>query len=111
MDPRSDPAATFILDLVSEACGVSCRAMCGAAFGTREVSSARHLAMYLMNVMLGWKMGAVGLVFRRTRPAVRYGCACVEDRRDDPEFDALVSSLEEKIQQELAGDHHVEPTA
>lgn len=111
MDPRSDAAAAFILDLVSDACGVSRAAMLGAAYGTREVSAARHLAMYLMNVMLGWKMEAVGLVFRRGRLTVRYACACVEDRRDAPEFEALVSSLEEKIKGELEGGHHVEPAA
>jgi hypothetical protein len=58
------------------------------------VAAARQLAMYLVHVALGVNFTRVGRLFGRDRSTVAHACQCVEDRRDDPAFDALVDTLE-----------------
>lgn len=64
--------------------------------GARE-ALARHAAMYLAHVSLGWSYGEVAGLFRRHRTSVRYACARVEDRRDDPRFDVVIARLERRF--------------
>ncbi|HWU16043.1 MAG TPA: helix-turn-helix domain-containing protein [Devosia sp.] len=65
---------------------------------------ARQLAMYLAHVMLGRSLSEVGHAFGRDRTTVSYACALIEDLREDPDFDAFVTRLEQKID-----DQHVLP--
>ncbi len=62
---------------------------------------ARHVAMYLANVLFGWSYSRIALVFERHRTSVLYACARVEDRRDDRRFDARLIRLEIVIQSAL----------
>jgi chromosomal replication initiation ATPase DnaA len=62
--------------------------------GSRRVARARQAAMYLAHVAMGVPVAAVGRAFRRDRTTVSYACHRVEDRRDDPGFDAALSDLE-----------------
>lgn len=59
-----------------------------------DIAGARQLAMYLLNVSAGQNMVEIGDLFGRDRTTVSHACGRVEDRRDCPEFDAIVTRLE-----------------
>ena len=55
---------------------------------------ARQSAMYLSHVAFGIDFGTIGAAFGRDRTTAAYACRLVEERRDDPAVDAVLSSLE-----------------
>lgn len=59
-----------------------------------RVSLARQVAMYLAHVGLEMSLSRVGQAFGRDRTTAAYACHKVEDRRDDPRFDATLDELE-----------------
>ncbi|TCT04157.1 DnaA-like protein [Tepidamorphus gemmatus] len=61
--------------------------------GARE-TLARHVAMYLLNVVHARPYREIGERFGRHRTSVLYACARIEDRRDDPAFDRKLLRLE-----------------
>lgn len=61
--------------------------------GARE-TLARHVAMYLLNVVHARPYREIGERFGRHRTSVLYACARIEDRRDDPAFDRKLRRLE-----------------
>ncbi|MEP1206705.1 MAG: helix-turn-helix domain-containing protein [Rhizobiaceae bacterium] len=61
---------------------------------TAEVALARQIAMYLCHTTFSLLLTEIGLHFRRDRTTVSYACATIEDRRDEAEFDAMISQLE-----------------
>lgn len=65
--------------------------------GERHVSQARQLVMYLAHVELGLPLEHVGHRYHRHKSTAAYACRVTENRRDDPEFDELVSELETLI--------------
>jgi len=58
------------------------------------VALARQTAMYLARVVHGLSFRAVARGFGRDPRTVVHACRRVEDRRDDPGFDAFVTRLE-----------------
>ena len=58
------------------------------------VAFARQSAMYLSHVAFSVSLSEVGRAFGRDRTTAAYACQTVEDRRDDPAVDAVLSSLE-----------------
>lgn len=62
---------------------------------SKDVAFARQVAMYLCHVAFGMSLGRVALAFGRDRTTVAHGCQRIEDRRDDPDFDAHIDSLEQ----------------
>lgn len=54
----------------------------------------RQIAMYVCHVQLGIAMSDIGPCFGRDRTTVGHACQVVEDRRDEPAFDAFVATLE-----------------
>ena len=55
---------------------------------------ARHIAMYLANVVFQWPLQRVGTAFGRDRTTVGLACRAVEDLRDDPAIDDGLDRLE-----------------
>lgn len=80
--------------VVSDAFGVAVRDLRAAKRGPAPVAFARQAAMYLGHVVFGLNLTRVGRGFGRDRATARHACRLVEDRRDDPVFDAAVSRLE-----------------
>lgn len=81
--------------LCARASGVSvpdleCATRCAAA-----VAFARQILCYLANTALDLNYAEVGALIARDRATIRHACEIIEDRRDDPAFDAFVNSLEE----------------
>lgn len=54
----------------------------------------RQIAMYVCHVALRMPMVEVGRGFGRDRTTVSHACHVIEDRRDEPQFDALLSAIE-----------------
>jgi chromosomal replication initiation ATPase DnaA len=50
--------------------------------------------MYLTHVICGVSLTEVGKIFQRDRTTAAYGCRIVEDLRDDPLTDRILSVLE-----------------
>ncbi len=60
----------------------------------RPTCHARQIAMYVCHVVLRLSLSEIGRAFGRDRTTVGHACHVVEDRRDDPAFEAFVSALE-----------------
>ena len=58
------------------------------------VCEARKTAMYLTHIVFGLTHSEVGRVFRRDRTTASHACRVIEDRRDDPDFDAKLQVIE-----------------
>lgn len=57
------------------------------------IAQARQLAIYLHHVAMGASLSDCARQFGRDRATVRHACARIEDRRDDPAFDAIAARL------------------
>jgi chromosomal replication initiation ATPase DnaA len=62
--------------------------------GTDAVAWARQVSMYLMYVTSGLSLAKVAAAFGRDRSTVAHACRIIEDRREDPAFDAWVDNLQ-----------------
>ena len=61
------------------------------------IAFARQIAMYVAHVWLGLTLTDVGRYFGRDRTTVSHACRLVEDRREDPRIDRLLSSIESAV--------------
>lgn len=59
-----------------------------------EFAFARHVAMYLCYTAFELSLTRVAAAFGRDRSTVSYACHRIEDRRDEPQFDYWIESLE-----------------
>lgn len=57
---------------------------------------ARQCAMYLVHTLLGQSHRAVGELFSRDRTTASHACRRIEDWRDDPMAEALLTALERR---------------
>lgn len=102
-----DPQAARVLGLVADACGVPAVLLLHPSRCNAEVAEARQLAMYLMHVILQRSYLEIGAYFRRDRTTVSHACACIEEDRDRPDFDAFVAGIEASLQDARADDGEV----
>jgi chromosomal replication initiation ATPase DnaA len=101
--PERDSVCRFIETLVGSSLGVSLGEMRDAKRGRATAAFARQTAMYLAHVQLGLSLSQVGRSFGRDRTTVAHACARVEDSRDDPHFDRVVTCLESAIERWRGG--------
>jgi chromosomal replication initiation ATPase DnaA len=92
-----DAEALKLLHLVSVELGVPVAMLLHPSRSRAGIARARQVAMYLCYVMLGRRLATIGRLFGRDRTTVSHACAKVEDLRDDPAFEALVTRLEQAI--------------
>lgn len=88
-----------VVDLVSRCTNVPAHLMFHHSRCRAGIADARQLAMYLLHVSLGRTMVDVGAFFGRDRTTVSHACGRIEDRRDSPEFDEIVTNLEVVLDQ------------
>ena len=62
---------------------------------TAPVAFARQVSMYCAHVTFGWSLTEAGAVFSRDRTTAAHACRVVEDRRDEPEIDRIVATVED----------------
>jgi hypothetical protein len=58
------------------------------------VAFVRQSAMYLSHVAFGVNLSEVGRAFGRDRTTAAHACRVIEDRREDPAVDVVLTSLE-----------------
>ena len=83
--------------LVAAALGARLGEVRGRGRGRAPIASARQAAMYLAHVKLGLSLTSVGEYFGRDRTTVAHACARVEDSRDDPRREQVLTCLEAAI--------------
>ena len=92
-----ESACRVVNVLVAAAFGVPLEALRSVQRGSSRTALARQAAMYLAHVMLGMTITEVGQRFGRDRTTVAHACRTVEDKRDDPQVERLLSFLEEAL--------------
>lgn len=99
-DPRRDrAAATFVTSLVAMTTGISTREINAPTRARAKAARARQIAMYLAHVTYAWPMARVAAAFGRDRTTASHACHRIEDLRDDPAFDALITAMEASLRQ------------
>lgn len=83
-----------LIDLLSEAFGVSGSELRHSVRGTKEIARIRQIGMYVAHTMFSMPMTTVAAGFGRDRSTVMYACHRIENMRDDLEFDQIVHSFE-----------------
>ncbi|HWT62921.1 MAG TPA: helix-turn-helix domain-containing protein [Ochrobactrum sp.] len=86
-----------LIDLLSAYFSVSGAELRSPLRCRREVAQVRQLGMYLAHTSFGMVMSEVAAGFARDRTTVMYACHLVEDRRDDEDYNAVVSTLEKVV--------------
>lgn len=69
------------------------------SFEQREhrVARARQVTMYLSHVALGMSLARIAAAMGRDRSTIAHGCHRIEDFRDDPQIDAWLDELEDRL--------------
>lgn len=62
-----------------------------------KIALARQIAMYLCHVVFSCSLTETGRAFGRDRTTVAHACACIEDRRDEPEWENILNQLEKEL--------------
>lgn len=65
--------------------------------GGPDVAIARQLSQYLAHTSGSVSIANLSRLFRRHMTTITFAISKIEDLRDDPEFDALVTTLEESF--------------
>jgi chromosomal replication initiation ATPase DnaA len=87
-------AARVAMDAVGFALGLKVEEIAAASRRTPEAAFARHVAMYVTHVAFEMSLSRVAIAFDRDRSTVGHACHVIEDRREDPAFDAWIAALE-----------------
>ncbi|GGE95013.1 hypothetical protein H1W37_04500 [Stappia taiwanensis] len=90
-------AELIVTACVMSAFGVTQEDIDRRSRGPARTALARQVSMYLHHVVLERTLTSVAQTFGRDRTTVAHACRVIEDRRDDPEFEATLSALEEAI--------------
>lgn len=94
---RSVEICDALIDFLSVYFAVSSAELRSPLRGRKEVAHIRQLGMYLAHTSFSMVMSEVAVGFCRERTTVMYACHLVEDRREDEEYDAVVSTLEKFV--------------
>ncbi len=70
--------------------------------GYAKVARARQVSMYILHVSMGLTLSQSAAVFGRDRTTAAHACKVVEDLREDPEFDAMLSEIERQLSASVA---------
>ena len=74
----------------------------------RRATFARSMATYLLRVRYGLSLRELGLLFDCVDSTIVYSCALIENERDDPDIDALVTEIEAMLDRKGGGTNGVE---
>ena len=83
--------------VVAPAFGIRPEAMQSARRGRAEEAFARQVAMYLAHTRLGLPFAHVGACFGRDRTTAAHACRMVEEKREDPQIDAILDHMEKAV--------------
>ena len=91
---RDAAKARLSVDIVGYSLGVASAEILADGKGAPEASFARQVAMYLCYTAFEISLARVAVAFERDRSTVSHACHRIEDRRDEPQFDQWIESLE-----------------
>jgi len=94
---RAVALCRFVEAAVAAALGVQLHDMRAPTRCRAHIAFARQVAMYLAHVSFGLSFTDIGKCFARDRTTVAHACRLVEDRRDDPRWDASLDYLEAAV--------------
>lgn len=83
-----------MMDITAALFNVSSKELRRPGRTSQEVARVRQIAMYVTHVILRVSMREVGRGFGRDRTTVVHACHLIEDMREDPDFDRIVSMTE-----------------
>lgn len=89
--------ARLAASLVAYGLSQSSNAILKAGRGTAEAAFARQIAMYILYVGMGLSLTRVAAAFGRDRTTVSHACHQIENRRENPDFDDWLESLEASL--------------
>lgn len=87
-------AAQLAAGIAGYALGVATGEILEPGRGPAAAAFARQIAMYLCHVGGELSLARVALAFDRDRSTVAHACHTVEDRREEPQFDLWLGTLE-----------------
>lgn len=105
--PQPTVVAPNVLPLV-EAALRECPAAAARTFGNRgsqttcEKSWPLHIAAYVVNAELGFSLVVAGRAIGRDANLAAYAVRRIEDRRDEPAFDAFMERLGDRAREMVA---------
>lgn len=91
---RDHARARLALQTVAYALQVPAEEIDAPTRGSSRASLARQVAIYLTHVAFEMSLARTAAAFGRDRSTAAYACHRIEDRRDDPHFDAFLDDLE-----------------
>lgn len=91
---EDEAAARLAAGVASYALGVPEDVILGEVRGPISVTFARQVAMYLCHVGFELSLARVAAAFGRDRSTAAHACHAMEDRREEPQFDLWIGSLE-----------------
>ena len=94
MTAPSDTIWDALVALAATALDVPTAEVGGPTRGPARAALARQLAYYLAVTTLGWTASDAARICGRDRTSVSHALGLIEDRRDCPQFDEMVESLE-----------------
>ena len=100
---RDAEQAALLAQVVASATRVPAEQIVSGRRMSQDAVRARHIAMYLANVVFQWPLQRVGAAFGRDRTTVGLACRAVEDLRDDPAIDDGLDRLEACLKAAPAG--------
>ncbi|KZK86367.1 Chromosomal replication initiator protein DnaA [Pseudovibrio sp. Ad46] len=87
---------------VALAFGLKPEELHSASRGYAKAAQARQVSMYILHVSMGMTLSQAGAVFGRDRTTAAHACKVVEDLREDPKFDAVLSEIEGQLSASVA---------
>ena len=91
---RDAAKARLSADIVGYALGAARAEIFADDKGSPDAVFARQVAMYLCYTAFEISLARVAVAFERDRSTVSHACHRIEDRRDEPQFDQWIESLE-----------------
>ena len=93
-DERTLELCEGMIDITAALFNVPSKEIRKAGRTTLGISRVRQVAMYVAHVVLKLNMTDIGRAFARDRTTVLHACHLVEDLRDDPDFDRIITMTE-----------------
>lgn len=87
---------------VALAFGLKPEELHSASRGYAKAAKARQVSMYILHVSMGRTLSQAAAVFGRDRTTAAHACKVVEDLRENPKFDAVLSEIEGQLSASVA---------
>lgn len=85
--------ANWVIDAVCQTYAIPRAILLSPTRGTAASAHARHVVSYILNVYFEHSLTAIGAFFGRHRTSIGHGVTLIEDKRDDPCFEAVLEQL------------------